>query len=62
MEGYGAPVWCVSCYLNDRKEPHEKGRTAAKRGHDKQIQRMEKQSVKKARILDIGDNILIPIP
>ena len=55
MEGYGAPVWCVRCYLNERKESHEKGRTAAKRGQDK-------QSVKKARILDIGDNILIPIP
>ena len=62
MEGYGAPVWCVRCYLNERKESHEKGRTAAKRDQDKQIQRMEKQSVKKARILDIGDNILIPIP
>ena len=37
-------------------------RATAKRGQDKQILRMEKQSVKKARVLDIGDNIIIPIP
>ena len=61
-EGYGAPVWCRSCYLSEREDAIHHSRTAAKRGQDKQILRMEKQSVKKARHLAMGDNIIIPIP
>ena len=53
---------CRSCYLNERENAIQHSRVTAKRGQDKQILRMEKQSVKKARVLDIGDNILIPIP
>ena len=61
-EGYGTPVWCRSCYLNEREDAIQHSRATAKRGQNKQILRMEKQSVKKARVLDIGDNILIPTP
>ena len=45
-EGYGSPVWCMSCWLDFD------GRRAAKRGQDKQINRMVRQSVKKARNYD----------
>ena len=61
-EGYGTPVWCRSCYLSEREDAIQHSRATAKRGQDKHILRMEKQSVKKARVLDIGDNIIIPIP
>ena len=61
-EGFGSPVWCLSCYLEEREDTMEQGRKRAKHGQEKQIKRMEKQSIKKARVLEIGDNILLPIP
>ena len=61
-EGYGSPVWCVSCRLGEIETTLEQGRKKAKRGQEKQIKRMEKQSIKKVRVLEIGDNILLPIP
>ena len=57
-----APVCCRSCYLSEREDVIHHSRATAKRGQDKQMLSMEKQSVKKARLLDIGDNIIIPIP
>ena len=62
LEGFGSPVCCVSCFLKEREGSHNQGRTSAKRGQEKQIQRMEKQTLKKAKQLDIGDNILVHVP
>ena len=62
LEGFGSPVWCLSCYLEEREDTMEQGRKRAKHGQEKQIARMEKQSIKKARILEIGNNVLLPIP
>ena len=61
-EGYGAPVWCKNCYLGEREDAIQHSRATAKRGQERLINRMEKQSVKKARVLNIGDNIILPIP
>ena len=52
----------MSCRLGERETTLEQGRKTAKRGQEKQIKRMEKQSIKKARVFEIGDNILLPIP
>ena len=52
----------MSCFLKEREGSHNQGRTSAKRGQEKQIQRMEKQTLKKAKQLDIGDNILVHVP
>ena len=62
LEGFGSPVWCVSCFLKEREGSHNQGRTSAKRRQEKQIQRMERQTLKKAKQLDIGDNILVHVP
>ena len=41
MEGYGCPVWCVSCLLEKGNNTVQEGRKAAKRGQQKQIDRMK---------------------
>ena len=56
------PVWCRNCYLGEREDAIHHSRATAKREQERQINRMEKQSVKKARVMDIGDNIILPIP
>ena len=61
MGGY-CPVWCISCSLEHRAEGIQHGRLAAKRGQEKQIKRMVKQSNKKIKLVDVGKNVLIPIP
>ena len=61
-EGHGSPICCVSSYLVERETTLEQGRKTAKRGQEKQIKRMEKQLIKNARMLEMGDNILLPTP
>ena len=58
-EGYGAQVWCKNCYLCGGADAIQHSRATAKRCQERLI---EKQSVKKARVLNIGDNIILPIP
>ena len=62
IEGYGSPVWCISCWAELRADDIQQGRLAAKRGQEKQIQRMIKQSNKRIKLVDVGQNVLIPIP
>ena len=62
MEGYGCSVWCISCWLDYRADGVRQGRLAAKRGQEKQIQRMINQSSKKIKLVGVGQNVLIPIP
>ena len=62
MEGYGCPVWCKSCLLEERSKTIEEGRRAAKRGQGKQINRMIHQSNKRIKLFNIGENVLLPIP
>ena len=62
MEGYGCPVWCQSCLLEERSNTVQEGRRAAKRGQAKQINRMIHQSNKRIKLLNIGENVLLPIP
>ena len=62
MEGYGCPVWCVSCWLEERSITLQEGRRAAKRGQDQQINRIHQQSMKRSKIIDIGENVLLSIP
>ena len=61
-EGYGSPVWCFSCWLENRDGNVQKGRVAAKRGQEKQIEKMVKHSNKKIKLSEVGDNVLVPIP
>ena len=35
MEGYGCPVWCISCWVEHRTDGIQQGRLAAKRGQEK---------------------------
>ena len=53
MEGYGCPVWCISCSLEHRAEGIQHGRLAAKA--------VPKKAVPK-KLVDVGQNVLIPIP
>ena len=62
MEGYGCPVWCVSCLLEKRNNTIQEGRRADKRGQQEQIDRMKQQSNKKLQVFGIGENVLLPIP
>ena len=62
MEGYGCPVWCKSCLLEERSNTIQEGRRAAKRGQSKQINRMMHQSNKRIKLFNIGENVLLPIP
>ena len=62
MEGYGCPVWCVTCWIDYRETNIRQGRLKAKRGQNKQIQRMVKHSNKRIRLAEAGENVLIPIP
>ena len=62
MEGYGCPVWCVTCWTDYRETNIRQGRLKAKRGQNKQIQRMVKHSNKRIRLTEAGENVLIPIP
>ena len=62
MEGYGCLVWCVTCWVEYRSTNIQQGRLKAKRGQEKQIQRMFQQSNKKIKLAEAHQNILIPIP
>ena len=62
MEGYGCGVWCISCWLDYRADGVRRGRLAANRGQEKQIQRAINQSSKKIKLVGVGQNVLIPIP
>ena len=62
MEGYGCPVWCVTCWIDYRETNIRQGRLKAKRGQNKQIQRMVKRSNLRIRLAEAGENVLIPIP
>ena len=61
-EGFGSPVYCNPCWLNKRETKLQSDRKYSKRGQARQIERMVKQSVKKVRTFDVGDNIVLPIP
>ena len=41
---------------------YSKKKLAAKWGQEKQMQRMIKQSNKKIKLVDVGQNVLMPIP
>ena len=60
MEGYGCPVWCMTCLLQQRTNTIDEGRGAAKRGQERQALRMVKQSNKRLKLFDVGENVLIP--
>ena len=55
---------CVVCHLLDRLQGKKirQGRLKAKRGQNKQIQRMVKHSNERIRLAEAGENALIPIP
>ena len=61
MEGYGCPVWCKSCLLEETNTIQE-GRRAAKRGQSKEINRMINQSNKRIKSFNIGENVLLQLP
>ena len=61
-EGYGCPVWCITCWLDHRDDNVQKGRVAAKRGQNRQIEKMIKHSNKKIKLSEVGENVLVPIP
>ena len=52
----------VATSMRERTLYNTVERAPANHGQDKQILRMEKQSVKIARVLDIGYKIFLPIP
>ena len=62
MEGYGCAVWCVTCWIDYRETNIRQGRLKAKRGQNKQIQRMLKHSNKRTLLAEAGENVLIPFP
>ena len=62
VEGYGSPVYCNSCWLQKREIVILKRSDSSKRGQSKQIDRMGKQSRKKAHTFVVGDNIVSNVP
>ena len=62
MEGYECAVWCVTCWIDYSEKNIRQGRLKAKRGKNKQIQKMVKHSNKRIRLAEAGENVLIPIP
>ena len=60
-EGFGSPVWCTECWVDARDVDLLEGCRAAKRGQERQISRMEKQSSKRLRSFEVGENVLFSI-
>ena len=48
-EGFGSAVWCTECWVDARDVDLLEGSLAAKRGQERQISKMVKQSPKKFR-------------
>ena len=61
-EGYGCPVWSITCWLDHGDDNVQKGRVAAKRGQNRQIEKMIKHSNKKIKLSEVGENLLVSIP
>ena len=61
-KGFGSSVWCSECWVDARDVDLLEGRLAAKRGQERQISRMVKQSSKRFRTFEIGENVLLSIP
>ena len=55
-------VLCVTCWIDYWQTNIRQGRLKAKRGQNKQIQRMVKHSNKRIRLAEAGENVLILIP